>query len=63
MVIAAVRYDRTPGGRTPANVAQLYKVKNLLEKNKNLFFIMFFSIIKKKLVVKLDKNQIIHLNT
>ncbi len=27
MVIAAVRYDRTPGGRTPANVAQLYKVK------------------------------------
>ena len=25
MVIGAVRYDRTPGGRTPANVAQLYK--------------------------------------
>jgi hypothetical protein len=30
MVIAAVRYDRTPGGRTPANVAQLYKVNALL---------------------------------
>ncbi|CAF1449069.1 unnamed protein product [Rotaria sp. Silwood1] len=28
MVIAAVRYDRTPGGRTPANVMQLYKYKN-----------------------------------
>jgi len=26
MVIAAVRYDRAPGGRTPANIAQLYKV-------------------------------------
>lgn len=26
MVIAAVRSDRAPGGRTPANVAQLYKV-------------------------------------
>lgn len=26
MVIGAVRSDRTPGGRTPANVAQLYKV-------------------------------------
>ncbi|CAF1520380.1 unnamed protein product, partial [Rotaria sordida] len=25
MVIGAVRYDRTPGGRTPANVMQLYK--------------------------------------
>ncbi|CAF1241933.1 unnamed protein product [Adineta steineri] len=25
MVIGAVRFDRTPGGRTPANVAQLYR--------------------------------------
>ncbi len=34
MVIAAVRYDRTPGGRTPANVAQLYKVQKI-------FFLFF----------------------
>ncbi|CAF1127523.1 unnamed protein product [Rotaria sp. Silwood1] len=34
MVIAAVRYDRTPGGRTPANVMQLYKYKN--EKNQQI---------------------------
>lgn len=27
MVIGAVRYDRTPGGRTPPDVALLYKVK------------------------------------
>jgi hypothetical protein len=65
MVIAAVRYDRTPGGRTPANVAQLYKVKIFYQKkNKNLFYwVSFFSIIKKKILVKLNKNQIIHLNT
>lgn len=30
MVIAAVRYDRTPGGRTPANVAQLYRVSAMI---------------------------------
>ncbi|CAF3985859.1 unnamed protein product [Rotaria sp. Silwood1] len=35
MVIAAVRYDRTPGGRTPANVMQLYKVSLL-------YFFLFF---------------------
>ncbi|CAF1214537.1 unnamed protein product [Rotaria sordida] len=34
MVIGAVRYDRTPGGRTPANVIQLYKYKN--EKNQQM---------------------------
>lgn len=34
MVIAAVRYDRTPGGRTPANVARLYKVNEM-----NVFFV------------------------
>ena len=33
MVIAAVRYDRTPGGRTPANVARLYKINKM-----NFFF-------------------------
>lgn len=27
MVIAAVRYDRTPGGRTHADIMQLYKVR------------------------------------
>ncbi|CAF3180089.1 unnamed protein product [Rotaria sp. Silwood2] len=45
MVIAAVRYDRTPGGRTPANVMQLYKVSLLY-----LLFIelLHLTIIKQK---------------
>jgi hypothetical protein len=60
MVIAAVRYDRTPGGRTPADVVQLYKVKILFKKNS--MKINFFSIIKKKIVVKLIRNAIILLN-
>lgn len=37
MVIAAVRYDRTPGGRTPANVAQLYKVNGEFDMSFALF--------------------------
>ncbi|CAF3237056.1 unnamed protein product [Rotaria socialis] len=46
MVIAAVRYDRAPGGRTPANVMQLYKYKNetneLINKNVNETFNALF---------------------
>ncbi|CAF2042126.1 unnamed protein product [Rotaria magnacalcarata] len=46
MVIAAVRYDRAPGGRTPANVMQLYKYKNetneLINKNVNEKFNALF---------------------
>ncbi|CAF1477869.1 unnamed protein product [Adineta ricciae] len=35
MVIAAVRFDRTPGGRTPANVAQLYKYNKEITQSEN----------------------------
>jgi hypothetical protein len=42
MVIAAVRYDRTPGGRTPANVAQLYKVKKKLKIKIYYYLFLFF---------------------
>jgi len=44
MVIAAVRYDRAPGGRTPANIAQLYKVNIIWKRiNKSFNLIRLFS--------------------
>lgn len=58
MVIAAVRSDRAPGGRTPANVAQLYKVMILSSSIQSMedFLLSIRSTIEKNIVL-LDRNK------